>query len=66
MSSKDVQKWLDTPGGQKWSEANHRIGSRDGGSGTTGSFGEIKSQTESCDWHGRCKFTGKDGKGGCR
>lgn len=66
MSSKDIQKWLDSPDGQKWSESRHadRIAGRQPSG--MGVFGETKSDTDACDWHGRCTFAGRDGKGGCR
>jgi hypothetical protein len=54
MNDPEVIAWLESSEGERWSEGNHRLGSRDGGAGTTGSFGEVKTDHESCDWHGNC------------
>lgn len=52
MGKNKIVEWLESPDGQKWSEGRHNLASRDGGAGTTGTFGEIKTDYESCAWHG--------------
>lgn len=53
-SDAEVVKWLESPEGQRWSEHNHRMASRDGGGGKAGVFGELKTDYESCLFTGRC------------
>jgi len=63
-ADKAAREWLDSPEGQKWSENAHNQPKR--GDSRTGVFGEVKSDTVSCDWRGKCGFADRDGKGGCR
>lgn len=48
----EVIKWLESKEGQRWSD---NLGKPARGSDhKTGVFGEIKTDFESCVWHGNC------------